>query len=107
MASPMAAGTRRLTKSHGDGINQFKFDVSVADSTEVKAGSMVMLDSSGKALPAAGTGGQVVLGRADFQAGSEDVVLDPPAALRVTTGVFSWDIDSTSLDNTKIGEVAY
>jgi len=102
----MDPNTRRLTKSHGEGLNQFKFELPLADTVQVKAGSLVMMNSSGEALPADTTGGTVI-GRADAQVGEDGVSLDPVPTVRVTTGVFSWDVASSSLDNTKIGVVAY
>lgn len=106
MAAPMDPNTRRVTQQHGSGTEQQKFELPLLDSVQVKAGSLVMMNSSGEAMPAAGTGG-LCIGRADSQVGEDGVSLDPVPTVRVMTGVFSWDIDSASLDNTKIGVVAY
>ena len=105
----LGAGSRLNTPSHGDGLNQFKFEGEVTDQKEVKAGSLVEMDPATGTFQPGGTGGtgMIAMGRADFSAGSETESLDPAPVVRVTTGVFSFVNHSDDFDNTMIGTVAY
>lgn len=93
------AADRNTPRREGD-----LFDYPVAAATEIFAGSLVVLDSSGNAEPGSTATGKVAVGRA------EEYVSNPGAAgaevVKVRAGVFRWD-NGDSITRAEIGDTAY
>lgn len=75
-------------------------------SNTIYAGSMVALDSSGVALPAADASGYIVVGRAERTSANVGADYSATKTITVRRGVFRW-ANGSSLAAADIGDLAY
>jgi len=84
--------------------------IGVYTNTRIWAGSMVALNSSGYAVPAADTSGYIVIGRADETVdnryGQDDAGDSGTLTIEVTRGVFRW-ANLTGITDADIGSFVY
>jgi hypothetical protein len=96
------AKDRNTARAEGD-----VFSYGVKGATKIFAGSLVMLDASGRAVPGATATGQVAAGRAEEQV--DNTGADNALSITVRGGTFRW-ANSASTDliaATEIGDDCY
>lgn len=102
-----AAATAAVDTPKKAGIIQ---NFGVATNTRIFAGTMVALNSSGYAVPAADTSGYIVIGRAsktvDNRTGQAGAGDNAALTIDVERGVFGWS-SSGITDDSSVGAVAY
>jgi len=102
----IATGARRDTKQHGEGVHPSRLDVPVLATKIVKAGSLVVGNSSGTCEPGRSAAGLVALGRAEAEA-DNSASLSPAPKAKIETGIFSWFQTGTAITNGDRGKTAY
>lgn len=99
-ATALSAGRNTLPRAGVD------MSLTMASNVIIYAGSMVCVDSSGKANPAADTSGFAVVGRADETVDNRTAVYVATKKIKVARGVFRWE-NADSIVAADIGKIVY
>ena len=97
-----ALTANRNTPSRGGEL----VSLNVASNVQIFAGSMVSIDSTGKAIPAADTASTRVIGRAEEYVDNRTAVYSATKRINVTRGIFRW-ANGDTFTVADIGSFAY
>ena len=83
-----------------------KINLGVASNVIIYAGSLVCVNSSGKAVPAADASGNAVVGRAGATIDNRTAVYSASATIDVDQGIFLW-VNGDAIVDADIGKLVY
>lgn len=83
-----------------------KINLGVASNVIIYAGSLVCVNSSGKAVPAADSSGYAVVGRAGATIDNRTAVYSASATIDVDQGIFLW-VNGDAIVDADIGKLVY